>query len=182
MTRYIPPIVCTFYVVNLAFFLTTYLPLNANIFCEGSPTVFSLLSNFQSFIFYINAFLIFIGIRSSGASEWIWLFMTYIFLAMVYKFTIIYCSKICWTCGIADAMDQSWLGKSPYFWLIWKDRWSHRGKLIEFYLNLSEYLILSSNPSTKWFGLAVFTSDCFCQRHQSNQFLENMLGSDLSKP
>ena len=122
---------------------------------DSLATIFCNLSNF--FIFHINVFLIFIGIWSSGASEWIWLFMTYIFLAMVYKFTIIYCSKIGWTWGIADAMDQSRLGKSTYFWQIWKDRWFFREKLIEFYLTLCTHLILSPHPSTKWPDLAVIS-------------------------
>ena len=103
------------------------------------------------FIFYINVFLIFLGIWSSGTSEWVWLFMTYIFLAMVYKFTIIYCSKIGQTCGIANAMDQSWLGKSTYFLLISEDRRSFREMLIAFYLNLSGFVLTSFHKMT-WFG------------------------------
>ena len=38
LTMYVPPLVCTFYVVNLANLLTTYRPLNANVICEGSLT------------------------------------------------------------------------------------------------------------------------------------------------
>ena len=67
---------------------------------------------------------------------------------MVYKFTIIYCSKIGRTYGIANATDQSWLGKSTYFWLISKDKWSFREKLIEFYMILSDFVLTSFHKMT----------------------------------